>query len=61
MPDTNLSDRVLEKVDPETENFWKSPVQECFKEAKFVRHFKTTAAYIWVWIHWQDCVGVASN
>lgn len=60
VPDTTLRDRVLQKVDPETAVFGKSPVLECFEEAKLVQHFKTMAAYGYGYTR-QECVNIASE
>lgn len=60
VPDTTLRDRVLQKVDPETAVFGKSPVLECFEEANLVRHFKTMAAYGYGYTR-QECVDIASD
>uniref|UniRef100_A0A8W8JBF7 HTH psq-type domain-containing protein n=1 Tax=Magallana gigas TaxID=29159 RepID=A0A8W8JBF7_MAGGI len=58
VPDTTLRDRVLQKVDPETAVFGKSPVLECFEEANLVQHFKTMAAYGYGYTR-QECVNIA--
>lgn len=60
VPDTTLRDRVLQKVDPETAVFGKSPVLECFEEANLVQHFKTMAAYGYGYTR-QECVNIASE